>query len=70
MEDPNNNTSESVGADLLFGAEAIGAEINRSKAEVYYIHRTNKLPIRNWGKILIASRRELRRAFRELTTSA
>jgi hypothetical protein len=53
--------------DLLVGAPAIGAELGVDASAVYYIHKTQKLPIGKWGKYLVASKRALRNAVRAFT---
>jgi hypothetical protein len=65
---PEQPSQERVGADLLIGAEAIGAEMNMTEGEVYYAKRMKLLPIGKWGKHLIASRRKLRRAAQAITS--
>jgi hypothetical protein len=50
--------------DLVWGAEAIGQEINRSADQVYYLHRAGLLEgavTKLSHKLLVGSRRELRR---------
>jgi hypothetical protein len=49
--------------DLLWGAQAIGAEINRSPSQVYYLHRTGALKgaVRKLThKILVGSKSRLK----------
>jgi hypothetical protein len=51
-------------ADLLVGAAAIGrylrdAGLPITDLDVYYIHKSQKLPIGKWGKFLIASKKRL-----------
>ena len=58
---------ERLSDDLIFGAEAIGAEIGKTSSQVYYIAQKKKLPIGRLGKQLIASRTRLRRAVAALT---
>jgi hypothetical protein len=75
VENPDQSSQERVGDDLLIGAAAIGAELNMSESEVYYVHKKQlkdgsaDLPISKWGKHLIASRRRLRRAAAALTST-
>jgi hypothetical protein len=54
---------ESLSADLLWGAESIADELGVTVDRIYYLIRTQKLPIKKLGpKLLVASRRELRAA--------
>ena len=65
-----------IADDLLFGAEAIGKELQdlgiieeddeNVESKVYYIAKTKKLPISKWGKTLTASRTKLANAVRAL----
>jgi hypothetical protein len=51
-------------SDLVWGAENIGKEINRSADQVYYLHRTGLLDgavTKLSHKLFVGSRRELRR---------
>jgi hypothetical protein len=51
-------------SDLVWGAENIGAEINRKAAQVYYLHASGKLKgaVSKLGpKMLVGSRTELRK---------
>lgn len=59
--------SDDLSADLLFGAEAIAAFVGVEPSQIYYIRKSKKLPIGKLGKILIASRRRLKRAAADLT---
>jgi hypothetical protein len=70
MDSPTTDLSpqDRLADDLLVGAPAIGAELGIETTAVYYIYKKGKLPIRKWGKYLIASRRTLRRAARALTS--
>jgi hypothetical protein len=56
-----------VADDLLVGATRIAQELGVSVRAVYLLRQTNRLPIRKLGKNLIASRGQLRRAFKVLT---
>jgi hypothetical protein len=60
--------AERLGSDLLIGASDIGRELGLSESAVYYLHRKKLLPIGKLGKLLIASRRKLRRAAQSLTS--
>jgi hypothetical protein len=56
---PTQNKNE---PDAIWGAEAIGKEINRTAAQIYYLHRTGRLrdAVTKLGpKTYIASRRKL-----------
>jgi hypothetical protein len=65
-----------IADDLLFGAEAIGKELQdlgvieeddeNVESKVYYIAKTKKLPIGRFGKTLTASRTRLVNAVRAL----
>ena len=65
-----------IADDLLFGAEAIGKELQdlgiieeddeNVESKVYYIAKTKKLPIAKWGKTLVSSRTKLLDAARAL----
>jgi len=63
------NLQERVGDDLLVGAEAIADEMNMETHAVYYAHQKKLLPIKKWGKHLVASRSQLRRTARALTSN-
>jgi hypothetical protein len=57
-----NSTQSKAEPDAIWGAEAIGREINRSAAQVYYLHRTGALDgaVTKLGpKTYVASRRKL-----------
>ena len=67
-EQPEKPNEERVADDILRGAAEIAAELGCEPTDVYYLHRMRRYPISKLGKILIASRRQLRRAHRTLTT--
>jgi hypothetical protein len=62
-------TEERVADDILRGAAEIAAELGVEPMDVYYLHKTKRYPISKLGKILIASRRQLRRTHRALTSA-
>jgi hypothetical protein len=70
MSTDPNNLQERVGDDLLVGASAIADEMGMEAHGIYYAHKKKLLPIKKWGKHLIASRSQLRRAARALTSTA
>jgi hypothetical protein len=50
-------------SDIVWGAEAIGREINRTAEQIYYLHRSSALKgaVRKVGhRTYLASRRKLR----------
>jgi hypothetical protein len=57
-----------VADDLLIGAAAIAAELGVNARAVYLLNEKKRLPIRKLGKNLIASRNQLRRAAKALTS--
>ena len=64
-----SSDEEDVAADLLKGAAMIGAFLGVDTSEVYYLHKCKRYPIGKLGKILIASKRQLRRAHRVMTAA-
>jgi hypothetical protein len=60
---------ETVAEDMLHGADEIAAFLGVSVAQVYHYARLKRLPIGKFGKNLIASRKQLQRAFNKLTTA-
>jgi hypothetical protein len=55
-------TQSKAEPDAIWGAEAIGREINRSAAQIYYLHRVGALDgaVTKLGpKTYVASRRKL-----------
>ena len=46
--------------DLVWGAEAIAKEINRSRRQTYGLLESNQLPARKCGQTWVASREKLR----------
>jgi hypothetical protein len=69
VEQPEKPNEERVADDILRGAAAIAAELGCGREGVYYLHRMQRYPISKLGKMLIASRRQLRRAHRILTSA-
>jgi hypothetical protein len=52
-----------IADDLIWGAASIAAELGVPLQRVYYLIRTNRIPIAKIGtKTIVASRRQLRRA--------
>ncbi|HTV90654.1 MAG TPA: hypothetical protein VME41_16685 [Stellaceae bacterium] len=52
-----------IGDDLIWGAEAIGMELNLPARKVYYLAGQGHIPIAKVGVQLVASRRRLREYF-------
>jgi hypothetical protein len=50
--------------DLLWGAEAIGRAINRTRRETFYLLESGRLPAQKIGHRWVASRRDLFAALR------
>jgi hypothetical protein len=61
---------ETVATDVLRGAREIAGELGVTESEVYYFAKTKRYPIARLGKTLIASRKQLRRAHRNLTAAS
>jgi hypothetical protein len=57
-----------VADDILLGASAIADELGVNVRAVYLLKQTGRLPIRKLGKNLVASRTQLRRAAKALTS--
>jgi hypothetical protein len=57
-----SGASDSIGADLIWGAAAIGAEIGAGKRKAFYMLERHLIPGRKIGGLWVASRRELRTA--------
>jgi hypothetical protein len=58
----SNSASNSIGADLIWGAAAIGAEIGVGERKAFYMLERHLIPRRKIGGLWVASRRELRTA--------
>jgi len=82
MSDQTTASEDRVADDILRGAIEIGGELKLSPAAVYYIYAKQErekregtaraeeqYPISKWGKLLVASRRALRRVHRRITAS-
>jgi hypothetical protein len=54
--------------DLLSGATEIAEFLGTNEREVYHLAKTQRLPIGRLGRKLIASRGQLRRAAKSLTS--
>lgn len=65
----NDLTTERIGADLIYGAEAISAEFGLPLKRVYRLLASGKLPAGKIGGIWTASRRHLREFADEMTRS-
>lgn len=52
--------------DLVWGADAIGRELNLTKRQVFYILETGKLPAKKVGRQWVTSRQALRQHFADL----
>jgi hypothetical protein len=53
---------ENETSDLVWGAEAIGAVIQRNQRQTFYLLEAGRLPARKIGKLWCASRERLLRA--------
>lgn len=60
MQQPENEL------DLVWGAKAIGKEINLTERKTYYLLETGKLPGKKVGKTWVSSRPALKQRFAEL----
>ena len=81
MPDQITSNDDRVADDILRGAVAIGDELNLKPQAVYYLYAKQErakrkgnaaeeqYPITKLGKILVASRRGLRRAHRRITSA-
>jgi hypothetical protein len=58
---------ELLANDLIYGAVAIGAEINRTPKQVYKLVENKRIPVGHLGNSIVASRGELRAHFERLT---
>ena len=70
MPDYPDTKLERIADDVLIGARAIAEEIGEDENCIYYLHKTQRLPIGKLGKNLIATRTGLRRALRALIPSS
>jgi hypothetical protein len=60
--------ADKVGDDLLSGGREIAEFLGTNTREIYHLHKTGRLPIGRLGRKLIASRRQLSRAAKALTS--
>ena len=44
---------------LVWGAQQIAAHIGRTVSQVYFLHRTGRIPTRSVGAILVARKEDL-----------
>jgi hypothetical protein len=72
MPDPLESPEvERLADDLLIGAEAIRPYIRAKNVDqVYYFARTGHWPIGRLGKMLVASKRQLDRHARKITSGS
>jgi len=56
---PNLPRGDNPDSDLLWGAEAIGLRINRTKFDVYRLHALGRLPTTTVGAVLVAKKSDL-----------
>src|SRR5262249_54900833 len=56
-------TTDGLSGDLIYGAKAIGDELNLSEDQVYYHVDKGRLPVSRLGSRLVASRARLRTFF-------
>jgi hypothetical protein len=59
----NDAEPDSIGSDLLWGAEAIGREIGLPIKKTFYHLERGNLPAKKIGGIWVGSRRALRKHF-------
>lgn len=71
MSDPSEKPSddERVADDLLKGVAEIAAFLGVETSEVYYLAKCKRYPFGRLGKLLVASKRQLRRAHRVMTAA-
>jgi hypothetical protein len=50
---------EAIAADIVWGADGIGAVINRNRRQTFYLLENNRLPARRIGGNWVASRKAL-----------
>jgi hypothetical protein len=67
MTDQPPNTRQTLADDLLDGADQIGKFIGKTPEQVYYLHRSGKLPIGKFGKGLLASKARLTSRIQKIT---
>jgi hypothetical protein len=54
--------------DLLWGVDAIAAEINQTRRQTYHLLETDRLPARKVGAKWCASRKGLREFFKRVVS--
>ena len=54
-------------SDLIWGADAIGEEIDRSPRQTFHMLMRGELPAKKVGGRWVASRQKLREFFREIS---
>jgi hypothetical protein len=62
---PNTATEPPLANDLVWGAEAIGAEIGVGPRRAFHILQSGTVPAKKVGALWVASRAALRRHFTE-----
>ena len=67
--DSKDIAKQRLADDLLTGAAAIAEELGTTRRQVYHLAKTKRVPIGRWGRILVASKKELRRAVGQLTAA-
>lgn len=60
---PDNESLSSLADEVLYGTEAIAAELNLSRTQVYYRLETGVLPAKKIGGIWTTTRTALRRYY-------
>lgn len=60
-----SNNNPSLAEDLLWGGEAIAAEINRPVKKTFYMLEIGEIPARKVGRLWVGSRTRLRQFFNE-----
>ena len=58
---PSDYQSADADGDLIWGAENIGREINRSQRQVYHLAARKLIPVEYVGAQLVARRSKLRK---------
>lgn len=70
MTDIPKNAEQTLGDDLLWGAEEIGKYIDRSAEQVYYLYRSGKLPLGKYGKELLGSKARIANRIHKITAGS
>lgn len=68
--DTQDTKAPEAGMGLVWGAAAIGKEINASPRQTFYLLQKGLIPARKVGDQWVASREELRRHFSTSRTEA